>query len=53
VFVDAKPVLQYTTLSGDAPKTSIGFGVGGNGKTVLATWYDDVSIEPLGTKREQ
>jgi hypothetical protein len=47
VFVDAKPVLQYTTLSGDAPKTSIGFGVGGNGKTVLATWYDDVSFEPL------
>ena len=50
VFVDGKPVLQYTTLSGDAPKTSIGFGVGGNGKTVLATWYDDVSIEPLETK---
>jgi hypothetical protein len=47
VIVDAKPVLQYTTLSGDAPKTSIGFGVGGNGKTVLATWYDDVSYEPL------
>ena len=53
VSIDAQPVLQYTTLSGDVPKTSIGFGVGGNGKTVLATWYDDVSIEPLGTKREQ
>lgn len=52
VLVDGKPVLQYTTLSGDVPKTSIGFGVGGNGKTVLATWYDDVSIEPLETKRE-
>lgn len=50
VFVDGKPVLQYTTLCGDAPKTSIGFGVGGNGKTVLATWYDDVSIEPLETE---
>lgn len=47
VFIDAKQVLQYTTLSGDAPKTSIGFGVGGNGKTVLATWYDDVRFEPL------
>jgi hypothetical protein len=47
VLIDAKPVLNYTTLCGDAPKTSIGFGVGGNGKTVLATWYDDVSIEPL------
>jgi hypothetical protein len=51
VFVDAKPVLQYTTLSGDAPKTSIGFGVGGNGKTVLATWYDDVSFEPLEAEK--
>lgn len=50
VFVDGKTVLEYTTLSGDAPKTSIGFGVGGNGKTVLATWYDDVSIQPLETK---
>jgi hypothetical protein len=43
-------VLQYTTLCGDAPKTSIGFGVGGNGKTILDTWYDDVGIEPLETK---
>jgi hypothetical protein len=50
VFVDGKPVLQYTTLCGDAPKTSIGFGVGANAKTVLATWYDDVSIEPLEAK---
>ena len=51
VFVDARPVLSCTTLSGDAPKTSIGFGVGGNGKTVLATWYDDVKIEPLEGKK--
>ncbi len=50
VLIDAKAVLNYTTLCGDAPKTSIGFGVGGNGKTVLATWYDDVSIEPLVRK---
>jgi hypothetical protein len=47
VFVDGMPTLQYTTLCGDAPKTSIGFGVGGNGKSVLETWYDDVSFEPL------
>jgi hypothetical protein len=44
-------VLNYTTLCGDAPKTSIGFGVGGNGKTVIATWYDDVSIEPLDANK--
>jgi len=51
VIIDAKPVLNYTTLCGDAPKTSIGFGVGGNGKTVMATWYDDVSIEPLDANK--
>jgi hypothetical protein len=50
VFVDGKPVLEYTTLCADVPKTSVGFGVGGNGKTILATWYDDVSIEPLEAK---
>jgi hypothetical protein len=47
VAVDGKPVLQYTTLCGDVPKTSIGFGVGGNGKTILATWYDGVTVGPL------
>jgi hypothetical protein len=51
VIIDAKSVLSYTTLCGDAPKTSIGFGVGGNGKTVVATWYDDVSIEPLDANK--
>lgn len=51
VSVDGKQVLQYTTLTGDAPKTSVGLGAGGNGKTVLATWYDDVSIEPLEAKK--
>jgi hypothetical protein len=51
VSIDAKPVLSYTTLCGDAPKTSIGLGAGGNGKTVLATWYDDVKIEPLEEKK--
>jgi hypothetical protein len=40
---------RFTTLL-LAPKRSIGFGVGGNGKTVLATWYDDVSFEPLDKK---
>jgi len=51
VIIDAKPVLSYTTLCGDALKTSIGFGVGGNGKTVMATWYDDVSIESLDANK--
>lgn len=52
VLIDARPVLHYHTLCGDAPKTSIGFGVGGNGKTILATWYDNVSIEPLETRQK-
>jgi len=51
VIIDAKPVLSYTTLCGNVPKTSIGFGVGGNGKTVMSTWYDDVSIEPLDANK--
>ena len=51
VLMDAKPVLNYTTLSGDAAKTSIGLGVGGDGKTVMATWYDDVRFEPLEDKK--
>ena len=51
VIIDAKPVLSYATLCGDALKTSIGLGAGGNGKTVLATWYDDVSFEPLEAEK--
>jgi hypothetical protein len=43
---------RFTTLL-LAPKRSIGFGVGGNGKTVLATWYDDVSFEPLEKRTEK
>jgi len=51
VLVDGKAALIYTTLCGDAPKTSIGFGLGGNGQTVMATWYDEVSFEPLEEKK--
>ncbi|MGB3118373.1 MAG: hypothetical protein WBE58_06115 [Verrucomicrobiales bacterium] len=47
VFVDAKPVQHYATLCGEAPKTSIGLGAGGNAKMELATRYDDVSLAPL------
>ena len=50
VWIDEKQVLQYTTLCGDVPKTSVGFGVGGHHQRVLASWYDDVHFEPLEPK---
>lgn len=46
-FIDGKKVLDYTTLAGDAPKTSIGLQPGGNKKDVLDTWFDDIHVEPL------
>lgn len=47
VFMDGRQVLGYTTLAGDAPKTSIGLQPGGNGKTELSTWFDDIRVEPI------
>ncbi len=38
---------HWATLHGEAPKTSIGLGEGGNGKRELAWRDDDVSFEPL------
>jgi hypothetical protein len=46
-FIDGHKVLEYTTLAGDAPKTSIGLQPGGNKKTVIATWFDDIRVAPL------
>lgn len=46
-FIDGRKVLDYTTLAGDAPKTSIGLQPGGNKKDVLDTWFDDIRVEPL------
>jgi hypothetical protein len=46
-FLDGRKVLDYTTLAGDAPKTSIGLQPGGNKKDVLDTWFDDIRVEPL------
>ncbi len=50
VLINNKPVLNYTTLCGDAPKTSVGLGVGGDGKTILTAWYDDIVFESLPSK---
>jgi len=46
-FVDGRKVLEYATLAGDAPKTSIGLQPGGNKKDILDTWFDDICVEPL------
>ena len=46
-FIDGRRVLEYETLAGDAPKSSIGLQPGGDKKRVLATWFDDVGVEPL------
>ena len=47
--VDGRRILIYTTLCGDVAKTSLGLGVGDDParRVVLATWYDDVSVEPV------
>ncbi len=47
-LIDGRKVLEYTTLSGDVPKTSIGLQPGGNKKDVLDTWFDNIRVEPLG-----
>jgi len=46
-FIDGRRVLDYVTLAGDAPKSSIGLQPGGDKKRVLATWFDDIRVEPL------
>lgn len=46
-FIDGRKVLEYSTLAGDAPKTSIGLQPGGNKKDMLDTWFDDIRVEPV------
>ena len=46
-FLNGEKALEYTTLCGDVPKTSVGLAGGRNDKEILDTWYDDVVFEPL------
>lgn len=46
-FIDGAKAIEYTTLSGEVPKTSIGLQPGGNKKDVLDTWFDDIRVEAL------
>jgi hypothetical protein len=53
VWIDAKQVLNYKTLSGDAPKTSLQFAVGNASKNEMAVgWYDDVVFEPITEEKK-
>ena len=46
-FIDGEHVLSYLTNAGDAPKQTLQFAVGGDGREVVEGWYDDVIFEPL------
>jgi len=48
-FIDGKLALTYTTLCGDVPKHNIGLQPGGKGQSAVATWFDDIRVEPLKT----
>jgi hypothetical protein len=47
VTLDGQPALTYVTLCGDVPKRDLGLQPGGKSPRPLATWFDDVRIEPL------
>ena len=47
VILDGQPALTYTTLCGNVPKHDIGLQPGGKSPRPLASWFDDVRVEPL------
>ncbi len=47
VTLNGEPALTYTTLCGHVPKHDIGLQPGGKSKAPLASWFDDVRVEPL------
>ena len=47
VIVDGQPALTYVTLCGDVAKHDIGLQPGGRSPRPLATWFDDIRVEPL------
>ena len=52
VTLDGKLALTYTTLCGDVPKNDIGLQPGGKSKTPVASWFDDIRIEPLHAAKQ-
>jgi hypothetical protein len=47
VLLNGKLALTYTTLCGDVPKHEIGLQPGGKSQKPLASWFDDIRVEPL------
>jgi hypothetical protein len=47
VMLNGKLALTYTTLCGDVPKHDIGLQPGGKSQKPLASWFDDIRVEPL------
>jgi hypothetical protein len=47
VMLNGNLTLTYTTLCGDVPKNDIGLQPGGKSKKPIASWFDDICIEPL------
>jgi hypothetical protein len=47
VIVDGQLALTYVTLCGDVAKHDIGLQPGGKSPQPLATWFDDIRVEPL------
>jgi hypothetical protein len=47
VIVDGQLTLTYVTLCGDVPKHDLGLQPGGKSPRPLATWFDDIRVEPL------
>ena len=47
VLLNGKLALTYTTLCGDVPKHDIGLQPGGKSQKPLASWFDDIRVEPL------
>ena len=47
VMLNGKLALTYTTLCGDVPKHDIGLQPGGKSNKPVASWFDDICIEPL------
>jgi hypothetical protein len=51
VMLNGKLALTYTTLCGDGPKNDIGLQPGGKSPKPLASWFDDIRVEPLLAKQ--
>ena len=47
VIVDGQLALTYLTLCSDVAKHDIGLQPGGKSPQPLATWFDDIRVEPL------